>query len=201
MATRVKPASGDVPTDRPEREGVGKGDYESSSAASEYAESRWPLQPHARHITRIVRVFGRVRCGPGVGLLRRVGVLGLNRPAILPADDPGSIWLNKHGLPLTPTAVNHAFNRHSGKFGISVTPHTLRHSYAMVKYDHDVKAEVSDPMRTLQLGLRHKSPATTIDVYYHRGSEDLAREAEADQSRLDRIREGCTSASTPRNKH
>ncbi len=122
----------------------------------------------------------------------------LRRGGITPDDDHGFIWINKSGQPLTSTAVNHAFNRISAKFGMNVTPHALRHSYAFVKYDHDAKAGVSDPMRTLQLGLRHKSAATTADVYHHRSSEDLAREAEADQTRLDRIRRVRRDADTPR---
>lgn len=98
--------------------------------------------------------------------------------------EPNRLWLNEDALPMTPDAWNQVFARASQICGFKVTPHSLRHMFAVFTLSAMIKKVISinefrrslkdietsadmynqvigDPLRKLQRLMGHSDPETT----------------------------------------
>lgn len=130
----------------------------------------------------------------------------------LESAQPAALWLAQDGTALTPAAWQSIFRRTSNKLSealgweLRVSPHTLRHTFAVYWLTHLIKAEVarldgrsvpdrteeiymkvvSDPLRRVQRWLGHASILTTEKylTYLDEAFEIVDQAAEALDSRL-----------------
>jgi site-specific recombinase XerD len=103
--------------------------------------------------------------------------------------EPLSLWLNEDGLPRDPHAWDRTFERASERTATSghkpmkVTPHMLRHSFALRWYSvgrlmyerrfahlgieelRDFRTQFGDTWHLVQTLLGHRDPGTTMNVY------------------------------------
>lgn len=112
----------------------------------------------------------------------------LRKCGINKEDDHGFVWISiRDGRPLQPVTLNHTFQRISRACGITVTPHMLRHSFAMEKRAALYEAQVPNPEKKLQEALGHSSVVTTMTAYGHIPPEWEAREADSNAALLRRL--------------
>lgn len=94
--------------------------------------------------------------------------------------DHGFVWVSyRDGHPLQAVTLNHIFQRISEGCGIEITPHMLRHSFAMRKRADLHDDGVPNPEKVLQVLLGHSSVTTTITFYGHISPQDEAEEADS----------------------
>lgn len=86
------------------------------------------------------------------------------------------LFVTSAGEPLKPNSLNQIFESISGKIGIKITPHKLRHSFAVHFLNHLNKIGHSQPLKTLQNRLGHSNISTTL-IYTHISDEDMAQES------------------------
>jgi integrase/recombinase XerD len=96
-----------------------------------------------------------------------------SRPKLLRTEEETALFLNHRGQRLTRQGLWLIIKKYVKEVGIddSVTPHTLRHSFATHKLDGGAK------VREVQELLGHANVSTT-QVYRHANSEDRPRDAE-----------------------
>jgi integrase len=112
----------------------------------------------------------------------------LKKCGITKAKDHGFVWISiKVGHPLQPITLNHLFQRVSKKCGIYITPHMLRHSFAMEKRVDLYADGVPNPEKVLQVTLGHSSVVTTMSIYGHISPEYEAKEAESNAALIKRL--------------
>ena len=99
--------------------------------------------------------------------------------------DHGYLFVNQYGRPIQPVTLNHIFNRMSERVGFRVTPHMLRHSFAVTKRRFDEAAGVRQSLRGVQLELGHRGLDTTEKYYDHLSSAEKALEDASNQTRYD----------------
>jgi site-specific recombinase XerD len=99
------------------------------------------------------------------------------------------IFVNHDGMPLSPSALNFIFRRISKGCGIEITPHMLRHSFAVVALRCWRAIGVKNPEKLLQGRLGHAS-ITTTQIYTHITDELKAEEAYANASLIDLFLKG-----------
>lgn len=105
------------------------------------------------------------------------------------------IFVGRKGQPLQPNYINRIFKRVSEKCGIRITPHMMRHSFAMFAHKYWKKIGISRPVELLQARLGHASQVTTKKFYMHETEEMQAEEAHANTSLIERFLEGELYAS------
>jgi tyrosine recombinase XerC len=96
--------------------------------------------------------------------------LHTGRPAFRPAPDQAALFLNRSGTRLTDGGVRRMLGRHLAALGFppSVTPHTLRHTFAT----HLLEGGAD--LRSVQELLGHVALSTT-QIYTHLGVQRLKR--------------------------
>jgi len=94
------------------------------------------------------------------------------------------IFVTRRGQPLRPHCLNLIFKRVSEGCGITITPHMLRHSFAVTALQHWKSIGVSRPEKLLQARLGHASLITT-QIYMHLTDEMRAEEACANASLIE----------------
>jgi len=109
----------------------------------------------------------------------------IKKCGIKPDEDHGFVWVAvRDGHPLQTITLNHIFQRISKACGIIITPHMLRHSFAMEKRVALYEAGIPNPEKKLQFELGHRSLVTTMAVYGHISPEWEAKEAESNTALL-----------------
>lgn len=88
------------------------------------------------------------------------------------------IWIGRHGTPIKPAAINKSFETNDKVTGLRISPHALRHSYAVNRLRYLQDHKVKSALKILQGELGHKHLSTT-QIYLH----------ETDAMRLDVIAE------------
>jgi integrase/recombinase XerD len=97
------------------------------------------------------------------------------------------IFVGRNGQPLRPNQINRIFKRVSEKCGINLTPHMMRHSFAVFALHHWKSIGVARPEKLLQARLGHASEVTTRKFYMHITNEMLEEEAHANASLIERF--------------
>jgi len=164
---------------------------------------------------RRILIQGEQRLRPLASLRideRRNLILLPEPDAPLEIAQPAALWLAQDGNALTPAAWQSIFRRASEKLSkakgweLHVSPHTLRHTFAVYWLTHLIKAEVmrldgrslpdrteeiymkivSDPLRRVQRWLGHSSIMTTQKylTYVDEAFEIIDQAAEALDTRL-----------------
>jgi len=97
--------------------------------------------------------------------------LALGRPRLLRGRDPGALWLNARGGPLTDRGVRVLVDRHirAVAYGRRISPHVLRHTFATHLLDGGAD------LRAVQELLGHVNLSTT-QIYTHVSRDWLKRE-------------------------
>lgn len=98
--------------------------------------------------------------------------LATDRPTLLESrKDPGSLFLNRRGQPLTRVMIFYVVRNLARQAGIikKISPHTLRHSFAT----HLLEGGAS--LNAIQMMLGHTSIATT-EIYLHIDRTELRRQ-------------------------
>lgn len=96
------------------------------------------------------------------------------------------LFVTSRGNPIKPNTLNQIFNAVSVKTGISITPHMLRHSFAVFFLNHLKNIGHSQPLKSLQARLGHSNISTTL-IYTHISDSDLAEESEANALFFDKL--------------
>lgn len=99
------------------------------------------------------------------------------------------VFVSRSGQPLRPGYVNQIFKRVSEACCISITPHMMRHSFAVSALQHWKRIGFSRPEKLLQARLGHASQTTT-EIYTHMTDEMLAEEALANASLIEHLLRG-----------
>jgi integrase/recombinase XerD len=111
---------------------------------------------------RLVPVGARARTALGA-------YLATGRPALVRARDPGLLFLNHRGSPLSRQGLWEAVRRHARRLALArAFPHALRHSFASHLLDGGAD------LRSVQALLGHADIGTT-EVYTHLPSEAVRR--------------------------
>ncbi len=77
-----------------------------------------------------------------------------------------AVFLGRGGKPLQPCAVNGVFATNAKRTGLTITPHTLRHCYAVERLAYLQDIGAPNPLKTVQMELGHAS-MTTTEHYLH----------------------------------
>jgi site-specific recombinase XerD len=99
------------------------------------------------------------------------------------------IFVTRTGDPLPPAYINRIFKYVSERCGIKITPHMLRHSFAVAALQHWKAIGHSQPEKLLQARLGH-ARITTTRIYMHLTDEMKVKEAHANASLIDMLMEG-----------
>lgn len=107
------------------------------------------------------------------------------------------VFVDRTGKPLAVETLNAIFTRYSQQCGVKLTPHHLRHSYAIhsLRFWKALEAQRRDmakpfqPEKVLQQRLGHANVVTTM-VYMGLGEEDAAKEAYANAQLIDYLMGG-----------
>lgn len=101
-----------------------------------------------------------------------------------------AIWISERtAQPLRVEALNEIFAAISARCGINVTPHMLRHSWAVLALAHFRDVGHVQPEKLLQIRLGHASLTTTNAYYMHATPDQLAKDAHAAASLIERLLE------------
>lgn len=76
------------------------------------------------------------------------------------------IWIGRNGRPIMPAAINKAFATNEKTSGLKISPHTLRHSYAVNRLRYLQDRKINSALKILQGELGHKYLSTT-QIYLH----------------------------------
>jgi integrase/recombinase XerD len=76
------------------------------------------------------------------------------------------IWLGQNGRAIKPAAINKAFATNERDCGLKVSPHTLRHSYAVNRLRYLQDRKINSALKILQGELGHAHLSTT-QIYLH----------------------------------
>jgi integrase/recombinase XerD len=99
------------------------------------------------------------------------------------------IFVGRRGQRLQPSYLNRIFKKVSDKRGIHITPHMLRHSFAVFALQHYKEIGVRHPEKLLQKRLGHKRLSTT-EIYMHLTDEALVEEARGNASLIEKFLRG-----------
>jgi site-specific recombinase XerD len=99
------------------------------------------------------------------------------------------IFVDRKGAPLKPAQINRLFARVSKHVGIHITPHMMRHSFAVTAIQYWKSIGVSHPEQLLKARLGH-SCITTTQIYMHMTDEMKAQEAHANATLIEMLIRG-----------
>jgi site-specific recombinase XerD len=98
------------------------------------------------------------------------------------------LWVDEYGSPWKPAYVNYFFSKVSKTCRIHITPHMLRHSFAVRALQVWKKLGLSQPEKLLQARLGHSNVSTT-QIYMHLTDELKAQEALGNASLIEQLME------------
>lgn len=137
----------------------------------------------------------QIRVSPGIFTQLRHW-LDTTRPRILKKhgisedEDHGFVWVcHRDGHPLQTVTLNHIFTDVSERCGTDVTPHVLRHSFALAKRTELHEDQIANPEKVLQVALGHSSIVTTMMLYGDISPQEEGREADLNARLLSKLAE------------
>lgn len=86
------------------------------------------------------------------------------------------LFVTSKGTPLKPGTLNQIFSKVSERIGIKISPHMLRHSFAVYLLNCLNKIGHSQPLKVVQNRLGHSNINTTL-IYTHISDDDIAEES------------------------
>jgi len=104
-----------------------------------------------------------------IRLLRSVSrYIGTDRSRLLKRSGTKTdqIWLGQNGRPIKPAAINKAFATNEERCGLKISPHTMRHSYAVNRLRYLQDRKINSALKILQGELGHAHLSTT-QIYLH----------------------------------
>lgn len=105
------------------------------------------------------------------------------------------LFVTANGNPIKPNTLNQIFRVVSEKADIKITPHMLRHSFAVYFLNNLKKLGHSQPLKTLQSRLGHSNISTTL-IYTHISDDDIAEESMANAMLFEILLEGDSDEET-----
>jgi site-specific recombinase XerD len=117
--------------------------------------------------------------------IRTVRATRVNRLSV-PHD---KVFVKKDGQAIKPADVNRIFTRISNRCGLRITPHMMRHSFAVFALQHWKAIGLSQPEILLKARLGHSSIVTT-QIYMHLTDELKAEEALGNASLIELLMKG-----------
>lgn len=103
--------------------------------------------------------------------------------------DPGTVFLGRGGKPLRTSAIEGVFSTNCKRTGLQITPHLLRHGYAVERLAYLQDIGAPNPLKTLQMELGHAHMATT-ERYLHVTEQMRGDVIDMHNSFVDRLLEG-----------
>lgn len=76
------------------------------------------------------------------------------------------IWIGRRGIPISPAAINKAFSQNAKATNSRITPHLLRHSFAVNRLRYLQDRKIKSALKILQGELGHSHLSTT-QIYLH----------------------------------
>lgn len=90
------------------------------------------------------------------------------------------IWISRNGKPIQPSAINKFFAAHGHQCHIKITPHHLRHNFAVNRLAYLQDRKIKSAIKILQGELGHSHQRTT-EIYLHE-TDAMRAEAIAEHS-------------------
>jgi len=103
-------------------------------------------------------------------------------------ESPGTVFLGRGGKPLQPSAIEGVFSTNCKRTGLKITPHQLRHCYAVERLAYLQDIGAPNPLKTLQMELGH-AHMTTTERYLHVTERMRGDVIEGHDSFVDRLLE------------
>jgi site-specific recombinase XerD len=105
------------------------------------------------------------------------------------ANCPATVFVGRKGQPLKTPAINRVFSTNCQRTGLHISPHLLRHVYAVERLAYLQDIGAPNPLKTLQLELGHAS-LTTTERYLHITDRMRSDLLATHSSFVDRLLEG-----------
>jgi site-specific recombinase XerD len=105
------------------------------------------------------------------------------------ATGPGTVFVGRAGKPLQTSAIEGVFSTNQKRTGLKITPHLLRHCYALERLAYLQDIDAPDPLKVVQMELGHAHMATT-ERYLHLTERMRSEAIETHNSFVDRLLEG-----------
>lgn len=102
---------------------------------------------------------------------------------------PGTVFVGRGGKPLQTSAIEGVFATNQRRTGLKITPHLLRHCYAVERLGYLQDIGAPDPLKVVQMELGHAHMATT-ERYLHVTERMRSEVIESHNSFVDRLLEG-----------
>jgi site-specific recombinase XerD len=102
---------------------------------------------------------------------------------------PGTVFVGRGGKPLQTAAIEGVFSTNHQRTGLKITPHLLRHCYAVERLAYLQDIGAPDPLKVVQMELGHAHMATT-ERYLHLTERMRSEVIETHNSFVDRLLEG-----------
>ena len=105
------------------------------------------------------------------------------------AAGPGTVFVGRGGKSLQTAAIEGVFSTNHQRTGLKITPHLLRHCYAVERLAYLQEIGAPNPLKALQMELGHAHMATT-ERYLHVTERMRGDVIEIHNSFVDRLLEG-----------
>jgi site-specific recombinase XerD len=105
------------------------------------------------------------------------------------AADPGTVFVGRAGRLLQTSAIQGVFSTNHKRTALKITPHLLRHCYAVERLAYLQDIGAPDPLKTVQMELGHAHMATT-ERYLHVTERMRGDVIDMHNSFVDRLLEG-----------
>jgi len=105
------------------------------------------------------------------------------------AASPVTVFVGRGGKPLQTSAIEGVFSTNHKRTDLKITPHVLRHCYAVERLAYLQDIGAPNPLKVLQMELGHAHMATT-ERYLHLTERMRSEVIETHNSFVDRLLEG-----------
>ena len=102
------------------------------------------------------------------------------------AAGPGTVFVGRGGKSLQTAAIEGVFSTNHQRTGLKITPHLLRHCYAVERLAYLQDIGAPDPLKVVQMELGHAHMATT-ERYLHLTERMRSEAIETHNSFVDRL--------------